>query len=273
MPKMRLIVGNSWDAATLSASPALAAGFEEKYLQYQDRTLRARSTSTASQDWKAAWAVGQPVDAVALLGFNFTAAAQARMRGYTDAAFSTGLVDNAAADCFNISGLSRLDDITSPDFRHLKNHVRYVTAMSSMQSLNITTTDAGNPDGFQEIGRVFVGKYFEFTYDADFGGDAFSNRDLTTQGRQGDTTLLSSKRGKFRRWALKQSMMPKADWEELLSISRYCGQDRDLVLDAYPNDNTRTGLYSRALVKFVEPSEMVSQFYNAWDARLTLEEV
>lgn len=273
MPNLRIVAKNIIDSATLSASPSLLTTLPETNLQRTERGKTARSTSTASQDWKASWSSAQRVNTVVLWRQNFTSAAQQRTRTYTDAAFSTGTVDNAAANCFAPTGLSRLDSFTDTDFRHLKTSVRYITQENSMQSMNVTTTDASNPDGYQEMSRIFAGEYFEFAYNPPHGGLLMTQADASEQGRMDDGSLVSDKRWKARRLELSPDFMTTADWVELLAIARYAGQDKDVFVDCYPTDDTYLGLYHRGLFKFAAPTTFDRHFYNLARAKLVLEEI
>ena len=150
MANLRICARNIFDSAagcTLSESPALVTTLPAANLQTQQRFKTARSTSTASQDIKATWSSGaQRINFVHQRMHNYTAAAQARVRNYTDTAWTTGVVDNAAADCFAYTGFDRNDVLTEYDFRLLKNSTRYFTLMTTMQSSILTITDAANPD-------------------------------------------------------------------------------------------------------------------------------
>lgn len=274
MANIRLIAKNLVDAengCTVSASPALVTTLPETNLQNQSRSKTSRTTSTASQDWKFSWASAKRYNAIAMR-HNFTAAAQQRTRSYTDAAWTTGVVDNAAADCFNPTGLSRLDVFTDADFRIMKNSVRYPSLVTNMQSLNLTTTDASNPDGFMELARVMIGEYFEFAYQLPYGGAAVTVRDMSVQSRTEGGELVTDKRAKFRRWELNAEFCTAADWVELLAIQRYCGYDKELFLDIHPGDDTYLGLYNRAFVKFVDLSALDRYFPSIARTRLILEE-
>lgn len=276
MANIRLIVKNIFDTATLTESPALVSTLPIANVQRQERNKVARTTSTASQDWKASWATAQRMNAIAICKSNFTAAAQQRTRTYTDTAWTTGVVDNAAADCLNITSLSRLDVYTDADFAHMKNSVRYPSLVTNMQSLNLSTTDASNPDGYMQISRIFAGEYFEFRYHVPFGGALVTTRDMGTQARMDGGDLVSDKRPKYRRWELNANFCmggaSGSEWQELLAIQRYCGYDKDLFLDVYPGDDTFLGLYNRALVKFVELNPFDRFFADTAQQRLVLEE-
>ncbi len=272
MPNARILATNIADSAGISASPALVTTLPETNLQTLPRKRTARSTSTASQDIKLSWSSAQRVNMVALRYHNLTAAAQMRVRTYTDAAWTTGLVDNAAANCFGYSGFSNYDVLTDADFRLLKNSARYFTLATNVQSMIITITDAANPDGYFDISRLFVGEYFEFAYQLMFGGAPISTQDFSIQARADSGTLITEKREKARKFDLSQSLLNPQDWPEILSIARRCGLDKDLWLSIFPGDGTYLEAWYQAAVKFEAMPAFDRHFPGLAQMKLTLAE-
>jgi hypothetical protein len=267
---LRICARNIIDTATMSASPALVTTLPETNLQTQQRFKTARSTSTAAQDAKASWASAQRCNFVHTRMHNFTAAAQKRVRNYTDSAFTTGLIDNAAADCFAYTGFSRNDVFTEADFRLLKNSTRYFTLMSTLQSMNITYTDAANPDGYFDISRIFAGEYFEFAYQVPFGGDALTFEDFGTQTRMDDGSLVTDKGPKARKLDLSAEFCSAADWAELLALLRYAGKDKDIFVSLYPGDGTYLEAYWQGLYKLADVGAFSRYFPTLARSKLTL---
>ena len=252
MANLRICYRNIFDTATLTASPALVTTLPEANLQKQERFKTARSTSLASQDLKASWASAQRVNFIHTRMHNFTAAAQTRDRTYTDSAWTTGVIDNAAANCFAYSGFAQNDVLTEADFRLLKNSTRYITLATNIQSYIQTITDAANPDGYFDVSRLFGGEYIEFTYNPPYGGAAFTFEDLSTQQVMHDGSLVSDKGAKRRRLELTQDFMPAADWAALLAGLRYAGKDKDIFVSLYPADGTYLEPYHQGLFKVAE---------------------
>lgn len=270
MANARILATNIADFAGISASPALVTTLPETNLQTQQRKRTARSTSTASQDIKLSWSGAQRVNMVALRYHNLTAAAQMRVRTYTDSAWTTGLVDNAAANCFGYTGFSNYDVLTDADFRLLKNSARYITLATNVQSMIITVTDAANPDGYFDISRLFVGEYFEFTYQFQYGAIPLATQDFSIQARADSGTLITEKREKARKFDLNQGLLTAADWPEILSIYRRCGLDKDLWLSIFPGDGTYLEAWYQSAVKFESMPAMDRHFPGMAQSKLTL---
>lgn len=274
MANLRICARNIFDSAagcTLSESPALVTTLPAANLQTQQRFKTARSTSTASQDYKATWSTGaQRMNFLHQRMHNFTAAAQARVRNYTDTAWTTGVVDNAAANCFDYSGFDRNDVLTEYDFRLLKNSTRYFTLMTTMQSSILTITDAANPDGYFDISRLFGGEYREFTYNVPDGGEALTFDDFGTQTRMDDGSLVTDKGQKARVLELSHDYMTSADWAAVLSIIRSAGKDKDIFVSLYPGDGTYLEAYWQGLFKMASPAAFSRHRYGLAQTKITL---
>jgi len=268
MANLRICVRNIFDTATLSASPALVTTLPETNLQTQERFKTARSTSTASQDIKASWASAQSMNFIHTRMHNHTAAAQHRDRTYTDSAWTTGVVDNAAANCFAYTGFGDDDVLTETDFRLIKNSTRFITLVTNMQSYIKTITDAANPDGYHDISRLYGGKYKEFTYNPPHGGAPLTIEDYGSQDRVYDGSLISDKGAKGRRLEITQPQMPAADWAALLAMLRYAGKDKDIFVSLFPADGTYLEAYFQGLFKLAEPSAFDRHMYGMAQTRL-----
>jgi len=268
MANLRICARNIFDSATLTASPALVTTLPETNLQKQERYKTARSTSTASQDLKASWASAQRMNFIHTRMHNHTAAAQHRDRTYTDSAWTTGVVDNAAANCFAYTGFAVDDVLTEADFRIIKNSTRYITLVTNMQSYIKTITDAANPDGYFDISRLFGGEYYEFAYNPPYGGAPITIDDYGTQDRAYDGSLISDKGAKGRRLEIQQDWMSTTDWPVLLAMLRYAGKDKDIFVSLYPGDGTYLEPYHQGLFKLAEPSAFDRHLPNLARTRL-----
>lgn len=274
MANLRICARNIFDSAagcTLSESPALVTTLPAANLQTQQRFKTARSTSTASQDYKYTWSTGaQRINFLHQRMHNFTAAAQARVRNYTDIAWTTGVVDNAAADCFGYTGFSRNDVLTEYDFRLLKNSTRYFTLMTTAQSGILTVTDAANPDGYFDISRLYGGEYYEFAYNVPDGGEALTFDDEGTQSKMDDGSLVTDKGQKRRILELSHDWLTSADWKEVLSIIRSAGKDKDIFVSLYPGDGTYLEAYWQGLFKQASPAAFSRHRYGLAQTKITL---
>lgn len=270
MSNIRICFRNVADIATVSASPALLTTLPETNLQRQERFRTGRSTSLASQDLKYSYLTAQRINFFHTRFHNFTAAAQQRVRTYTDSAWTSGVIDNAAANCFAYTGHARNDVLTEADFRLLKNSTRYVTLATNIQSVNITNTDAANPDGYFDISRIFMGEYYEFAYQMPYAGAALTFEDYSTQSMAHDGSLITDKGPKRRRIDLSSDWFRTADWAELLAGIRYAGKDKDIFVSLHPGDGTYLETYNQGLFKVQEPTAFDRHMYGVARQKLTL---
>lgn len=238
------------DNVTVTASPALVTTLPEANLQKQERNKTARSTSTASQDFKFSWATAQTVNMIALRRHNLTAAAQLAAPTYSDTAWTTAIDTNAAANCFAYTGFDANDVLTEDDFRLLKNSGRYLTSRANVQSMKATVTDASNPDGYFDVSRIFIGKYFEMAYQIPYSGAPLVMDDAGTQSRMDDGSLVTDKRYKMRKLEINQDYCTTADWAALEAGIRYAGKDKDIWISVFPGDGTHLECYYQGAFKF-----------------------
>jgi len=274
MANLRICARNIFDTAagcTLSASPALVTTLPESNLQTQQRFKTARSTSTASQDIKATWSTGaQRFNFLHTRMHNFTASAQLALPTYSDTAWTTSIAANAAANCFDYTGFDRNDVLTETDFRLLKNSTRYVTLITTLQSLIARYTDAANPDGYFDISRLYGGEYREFAYNVPDGGEALTFDDFSTQQRMDDGSLVTDKGQKARVIELAHDFMTSADWAFVLSILRSAGKDKDIFVSLYPSDGTYLEAYWQGLFKLANPGAFSRHRYGLAQTKITL---
>lgn len=246
-------LADPFNGGTITASPALVTTLPETNLQNKDRNKTARSTSTASQDIKLSWATAQTLNMVALCFHNFTTAAQIRVRTYSDAAFTTLITDNAAANCFAYSGLSAAVVNTDYDFRIYKNSARFITAETTCKSMIITITDAANPDGYFDIARLYVGQYFEFAYMLGQGDLVLTEAEMSGMVANFSGGPTTDKAAKYRVGRLQHKWMTMAaDYPEVRHIANHFGLTNDFFYTSYPGDGTLLELYDQGGFVFTD---------------------
>ena len=268
--KLTFIFRNLADSATITASPALVAGLPEGNLKYQERNKTARSTSLAAQTYQFSWTADQNVDAIAVKGANFTAAATLAAPTYSDSAFTTAIDANGAANCFAYTGFDANDILADADFRILKNSLRLLTNRTNVRSMKATIADAANPDGYIEASRFYIGKSLELAYSVPFGGAILTVDDLSVQSVMDDGSIITDKRAKRRKLELSAQYVDKTEWAALLAAFRYCGLDKDFFVSVSPGDGTAVEAYYQGGFKFAAPSAFDRHFPGGAQAKLTL---
>ena len=114
---------------------------------------RARSTDAVSTSSTMVIDTGenQTIGVVALVRHNITTNGTVRIQGYTDAGLSTLSFDSGAVTVY-----------AGDDFAH-------AFTPTEARYWKITISNLGNPDGYIEIGRVFIGWRFEPEVCVDWG--------------------------------------------------------------------------------------------------------
>ena len=268
----RLLIKNLADYAAISASPSLIPSLLETYLQMPARNKTARTTSLASQDIKLSWAADQRVNMVALRYHNLTTSAQLRVRTYTDSAWTTGLIDNAAANCFAYTGLSDKVDLLDPDFRIFKNSPRYFTLATNVRSMIITVIDPTNPDGYMDFSRLFVGEYWEFAYGAPYNNAPVSFGDMSVQGRSDSGNIVTDKRGRYVIAGINPEFITMAaDYKELAAAAMSLGLSKDFWFSTYPKEGTILEMYNQNAYKFTSIPTMDRDMPGSMKSQIKME--
>ncbi len=261
--KPRWLIRNLIDTAGVSASPALLAGLPETNVQKLPRSLTARGTSLATQDFKYSWAADQTFTMVGETWTNFTTAAQRRVIIYPNADWTgTPTYDPGAINCWAYTGLSSFFSATDPEARIRKNGAQYFTAAVG-KSMIVRYTDAANPDGFMEISRQFAGAYFEFERGFALASGAMTPGTLSSKLRLGDGSQSANKGENFFNMPLSAGLISDVDWPTVLFAADYLGIDRDSFFSMYPGDGTFKEMYHQGRFTLREPSA-----YEKWEANM-----
>lgn len=277
MPALRILARNLANTAVITASPAMveSGGISVENLGLDtERGRTARSTSAASQDLKLSWATNQSANMIAVARHNWTTSSTLREIIYPNADWTgTPLYDPGATAAFSTSGLDTdIDVYTEHDFLMLKNTVRYFTALTTMKSLIARILDTSNPDGFLQQNRLFIGKYFEFTYNPDHGDVELQLMDESAHSRADDGTQHVDRKYKARRLTLNLNFVPDADLPSLLALVRYLGKHGEAWVDLYPGVTSAKGLYNRMPCRLVDSPTFNPHQYGLHRNTLVFEE-
>lgn len=265
--KLRILTRNLVDTATLYAVPAFVATLPETFLQRQTERGRYASTNAGvlAADLHLLWSSDQKVNCVGYTRTNLSTAATIRNQVFQGGSPSSRVYDSTALTAFSTSGLDTdIDVYTEADFRLLRSTLQYFPTLTNMQELVSTVTDTVlNTDGVLQLGRMWAGKYFEFSYHAPYGNLDLQVVDLSKGSRADDATHIVDKKGKFRRVVLRLDLIPDADLPSVLALSRYLGTDKECLLDLYPGLGGAKELYGRMACRQVD-----SPVFNPWQVGL-----
>lgn len=245
MPNIRVIAPNRFDTGTLTCSPTENASFPVANLTNARRDTRLRTSGVSAQSIRATWATNQKIQGVALTRHNLTAAATWQVRLYSDAAWTTLIsgFDSGSITAFDTTGMTDLDDIADASFRGYKNSVVwFATAATTVRSMQITLTDAANPDGYLEAVRVVAGPVYEppGTENFEFGYPLLPRDDATQTRSLGgslDSSINVASIDRELQFELRLMSQTTRDW--WYDLARTRGLRGEFFLSLHPADASK----------------------------------
>lgn len=183
MSNVTLGFPNFADKTTLSGG-SWSASLPLSNLKDRRISKRARSTDAtlASTLFQFTTDKSRIINVIAVVGHNLTTDAKYRIRGNTSASFSSPLYDSGWQDVWSdmanaiYGGLEweadsfwswKMDSEEAAFYPGIAFNV--LSGIINYQYWQIEFSDTGNPNGYVEIGRLFVGNSWQPTYNASFG--------------------------------------------------------------------------------------------------------
>jgi len=204
--RFRILWDNRADAATtIPTASSEAADYPIENIQNIWPEYKHRTDGLAVPDWwKFDLVTAQDVDYVLLWKHNISAG-------------GTNLIQGNAADAW---GAPTVNDTPTWAADRL---VHQLAATAHLRRWRIASTDAANPDGYLEAGRVFIGTYFEFRYSyARKTPILYDPSEIQyTQGGQ----LISTRRTQFRGMRYEFSAVDAAEFATLAEIYEAVGMN------------------------------------------------
>lgn len=277
---MKLLIRNGLDSATLSASPALVTTLPEANLQRARRDAVARSTSAADQTLDATWAAAVAVDAFCVWGHNLTADGTVRARLYTsDNWTGSPVYDSGAVAALPAKPLGELSWGIDPlgtawaMAGSTPHTVRWLDAVYVIRSARFDLSDSGNPDGYLEAQRLYIGRAFTPTVNFDWGARLnYLDDSQFTRSERGSLFVAAGPR--YRKLNATLSWLSNAEVLRLGEDIGAVGKAGDLLVSLYPDDASlgRSLQYTLA-ARLDSLPEFVSSHLNANTVTLTLQEI
>jgi hypothetical protein len=137
---MRILVNDVWKAGTITASTE-AAGYPAANSQHVHLSRKWRSTALTSQWVKVDLGAAVAADCIAIAGHNLTAAAVVKVQASDTDAWGSPVIDKAG---------DPLDSVILIPF-----------SLDSRRWWRITVDDSTNPDGYVQLGRIFLCQRYE----------------------------------------------------------------------------------------------------------------
>lgn len=275
MSNLRLIVVNQGDIATLSASPAVAANLPVSNLQLAPRARAMRTTGVADQKVLGDLASGQVADGFSLARHNLSSVATVKLRLF-DAAGQTGTLvydsgdvkvsEPIAAGVFRAGVDPWGDNESDYDviFTHWFSAVAY-------RSFEITIKDPLNPDGYFQVGRMFLGLSLSPSVNYAYGAKLAWVED-TKQERTAGGSLRSEGSEGYRRFDIDLNHLNKADREVFASAFRRVGKRQDILIAGYPEEPGALAVDYTLVAKLTAGNSYTAASFERFTAQYSFEE-
>lgn len=255
MANLRILARNHAEtASSITDSPSMLATLPVTNLgRPTERARTARTTALATQSSLLVHPSNRKANMMALTRHNLTTSATHQLLHYSDAGATVNIYDSTALAAFSTSGLDTdIDDYTERDFRGYKTFALYHGGLTTIRSTSIVWTDASNPDGYMEATKVFIGQYFQATYNPPWGGVELTPMDGNKRDRADDGTMIIDKRWRARRLVINLEFITDAELATLLAIARYLGTDRECFISLYPGVGGVKELYNQMACRLVD---------------------
>lgn len=218
------------DAATLTSGGTIAASLPLANLQAMQPGKVCRFTDLSGMHIVADLGAAQEVNQVWLGYTNATSAATWRVRGATSEANLTASpgYDSGSADIWPVSGLDDWDTV---------NGLRWLSTAQTYRWWRIDIADAANPDGYFDIGRLYIAKAWQA------GGIQFG----WSLGWLDDSEIERARGGQMhpverpRRRELSFTLHGKSEaqmYGDAFAIQRLRGRSRDVLVVRDPMQTT-----------------------------------
>ena len=204
--------------STSEASSAL--GPENVAHEFKTKVWRT-GTSTADESITFDLGSAQAATSVILLAHTLTASdTDIQLRASTD---------NFAADDDLIATLTHADDVITATFN---------SASYRYWRIVFTKSAAGES---RDIGRVFLGTYYDTTIDPDWDGASIMPEDLSLVARGIGGQVYVDRRGQYRMVKVDFSSVPHAMKEQLKTIGETLGKHTNLFVSIQPSASGELG--------------------------------
>lgn len=276
---MRLLYTNLFDSATLTGSSEVAT-LPRTNLQNKILGKVWRSTGITSQYVSADLLSAQSINCIAFLNHNFTSAATFRLRGSNISDFSTTLYDQAFDVWVSpISPTSPLNvtplviNFLEPTYLVDQNGNYFVdengnriqtSSPTTLRYWRVDFTDAGNTDGYFQIGRMWLGQYFEPVKNINWPWEiSWFDPSITTESLGGQPYTDIQDRRRLINFSITR--LSKAEKLTLLDIQNTVGFRNDVIISLIP-DKTNTEWYYSTFYGRFSGTFPISNYTGNWQS-------
>jgi len=279
MSNLRILHKNIFDSYSgiTMASGSQAIGFGLSNMKDDTKSKTFRSTNLTNPKIRATWASAQEISGVALAFTNLIAGSTFQITLYDDPAAGTLLHDTGAIPVnYNYDPPVGFNSIGSSSFAYGGGaHVStFFDAVPSVKRMEIELTSAGNPDGYVEISRIIVGKFWEPNDNADYGARV-DFIDTTTGLRTSAGDFVTDRGTITREMEFSMQAMDSQDKAALNNLFRSIGKSQPLFISLVPGNGqiTEEQLSQQIYGKLDQDLSVSLPFFQRYSASIRIVEV
>jgi hypothetical protein len=222
MNNFRILWDNLWDDATLSVgseNPEFPATNTQH--RWHTRTWRTSGESGTLIDAEIISDLGEAKDIKAFV-----------IKNHNFSMIESGDELRIQANNVDAWGAPPLDVVLPVTEGQI---VRFWNTARSYRYWRIVMTDILNPDGYLEIGRIFLGDFFEFYYHFKTKTKTFSDMSIVKKSDGGQ--ISSDQKNRFRTWEYDFDAIKKEELDDLWDIWREIGLSTDYFICENPEED------------------------------------
>lgn len=269
---MRLIAQNVHDTGSLTAT---SAQMPVENTQLSERSKVWRSDDTAEQVIECLFAQTSHLTGFVIANHNLSAAATARLRLYLAEVlvYDSGDVDVAT---LIEAGVWRagIDPYGATIDSFIKQRITVIWLPTTIvcNEYSLTLTDAANPDGYLEIGRIVTGLSVSPVCNPEYGA-TLAWRETAQQARtEAGTLRTKGTRATYREVTLNFAAMNGPDRQMMVRDLVLAGKSADLFVSLYPMSGNLDEIEHSFICRRQNDFEHTAQAYGRWSAPLVLSE-
>jgi len=228
MGRIRFLYDNDlFDSCTLTASSENAS-FPASNLKDQKRKKVWRSTSLDSEYIRMDMGeLKLSANALALVNHNLTANGQVRVTATDNADYTSDLI----LDTGYLTVWDEQDDTKKEIV-----HVNYFTATEA-RYWTVYFYDPDNPDGYFELGRLFVTYYWEPAVNFRYHWEFLPQDRSTVKYTRGGQPITYIQSRQYQVQLRIENLASVENWSFMVDILRRYGRRKDIVIQLFPDDS------------------------------------
>lgn len=283
MPNLRVVYDNAAKRLSSLAASSTIGSFVVSNVLGDRKTEVWRGDHTAARTFDLVWPSNQTVACVAFPFCSLSRTATIRVQVYSDAAFTTQVVDSGTISAVQSSpvGVASTDEwyntpvgVNSYGVGGYAFAVVYFTRTTACRSMKISISDTTNPLGYLEVGALVVGDYWSPTYNVQAGDVSVDILDNSRHERSEAGDLYTDVGMRYREMTLQLTHMPAADRNHLFRLLLGNGMKHPVMVSIVPesSDKKDEELYS-IYGRLSKGSAIQYQFLGQYQTTLAITEL